>query len=100
MAFQPKDTEAYVWVVPSSIVLTQGGASDGAALEETTGAPNVSDPYVQIEEYLRSAERGVQHQEYGPHYGSGGAIPDVYFRHDEYVSHEATPEEEEFYHGL
>ncbi|KAE8009086.1 hypothetical protein FH972_005540 [Carpinus fangiana] len=128
MALQPETTEAYVWVAPSGIVLTQGGASDGATLEETTRAPNVSDPHVSYlasqlelergrvreltqqnlelswqvhtEEYLRSAERGMQHQESGLHYGSDGVIPDVYFRHDEYVSHEATSEEEEFYRGM
>ncbi|KAE8022165.1 hypothetical protein FH972_007991 [Carpinus fangiana] len=126
-ALQPEAPEAYIWVAPSSMVLTQGGANDGTVLEETTGAPNASDPHisylasqlelerghvreltqqnlelsrqVHTEEYLRSADREVQHQEYGPYYGSGEAIPDVYFRHDEYVSHEATPEGGEFYRG-
>ncbi|KAE8099749.1 hypothetical protein FH972_017705 [Carpinus fangiana] len=107
------------------MVLTQGGASDGTVLKETTGAPNASDPHisylasqlelerdrvreltqqnlelsrqVHTEEYLRSADREVQHREYGPYYDSGGAIPDVYFRHGEYVSHEATPSGEEFH---
>ncbi|KAE7997261.1 hypothetical protein FH972_001909 [Carpinus fangiana] len=99
-ALQPETTEAYVWVAPSSLVLTQGGASDGATLEETTGAPNVGDSHVHTEEYLRSAKRGLQHQEYGQHYGFGGVIQDVYFQLDEYMSHETTPEEEEFYHGV
>ncbi|KAE7997304.1 hypothetical protein FH972_001950 [Carpinus fangiana] len=127
-ALQPETTETYVWVAPFGLVLTQGGASDGATLEETTEAPNVSDLHVSYlasqlelergrvweltqqnlelsrqvhtEEYLRSTKRGMQHQEYGQHYGSGGVIPDVYFRHDEYMSHETTLEEEEFYHGM
>ncbi|KAE7997836.1 hypothetical protein FH972_002437 [Carpinus fangiana] len=99
-ALQLEAIEAHVWVAPSGIVLTQGGTSDGATLEEAIGAPNVSDSHVHTEEYLRSAERGMRHQKYGQRYGSGGVIPDVYFRHDEYVSHETTPEEDEFYHGM
>ncbi|KAE8100830.1 hypothetical protein FH972_018681 [Carpinus fangiana] len=88
---QPETTDAYVWVAPPDIVLTQGGASGGAVQGEATRTPNVSGSYVsylasQLElekghvreltqqnlelsrqvhtgEYLRSAEKGMQHQE-------------------------------------
>ncbi|KAB9872655.1 hypothetical protein FH972_027072 [Carpinus fangiana] len=57
-ALQPETTEAYVWVAPSGLVLTQGGASDGATLEETTGAPNVSDSHVSYLASQLELERG------------------------------------------
>jgi hypothetical protein len=54
---------------------------------------------VHTREYLQNAKGRMQYQEHGQHYGFGGAIPDVYFRCDEYGSHEATPEEE-YYRGI
>ncbi|KAB8408218.1 hypothetical protein FH972_024830 [Carpinus fangiana] len=96
-ALQPETTEAYVWVAPSGLVLTQGGASDGATLEETIAAPNVIDSHVSYLASQLELERAP------------GLWTALWFRrsntgrilqHDEYMSHKTTSEEEEFYHGM
>jgi hypothetical protein len=89
MAPQPETTNAYVWVTPPGMVLTQGGTSDGTTLGEATRAPEVSDSQmsylasqlelkrnrvweltqqnlelsqqVHTEEYLQNAEGRTQH---------------------------------------
>jgi hypothetical protein len=40
---QPETTNAYVWVTPPSMVLTQGGTNDGTMLGEAARAPEVGD---------------------------------------------------------
>jgi hypothetical protein len=119
---QPETTNAYTWVTPSDIVFTQTGPIAGAKQGEGVRILEANDSQAsylafQLElergcvrelmqqneklshqaytrEFLQNYPRwGMQYQGHGLHYGSGGAIPEMYYWRDGYDSYETTPKE-------